>query len=142
MDGQSYSAVAQFVYQPQYGAFTAFSTVGKSDYHGGSLSIRQRLGEGLLFDFNYTFSKSMDDASGLQTSDAYGSAFILNAIRQQDSYAVSDFDARHVINANGLWQLPFGKGRKYFSDLNSFADGLLGGWQLGGFPLEFRLAVP
>ncbi len=119
-------------YQPQYGAFTAFSTVGKSDYHGGSLSVRQRLGEGLLFDFNYTFSKSMDDASGLQTSGAYGSAFILNAIRQQDSYSVSDFDTRHVINANGIWQLPFGKGRKYFSDLNPIADGLLGGWQIGG----------
>ena len=119
-------------YQPQYGAFTAFSTVGKSDYHGGSLSIRQRLGQNLLFDFNYTFSKSMDDASGLQTSGAYGSAFILNAIRQKDSYAVSDFDTRHVINANGLWQLPFGKGRKYFSGLNRFADGLVGGWQLGG----------
>lgn len=119
-------------YQPQYGAFTAFSTVGKSDYHGGSLSIRQRLGQGLLFDFNYTLSKSMDDASGLQTSSAYGSAFILNAIRQQDSYSVSDFDTRHVINANGLWQLPFGKGRKFFSDLHPVADGLLGGWQLGG----------
>jgi len=119
-------------YQPQYGAFTAFSTVGKSDYHGGSLSVRQRLGEGLLFDLNYTYSKSMDDASGLQTSGAYGSAFILNAIRQQDSYSVSDFDTRHVINANGLWQLPFGNGRKYFSDLHPVTDALVGGWQLGG----------
>jgi hypothetical protein len=121
-----------FFYQPQYAAFTAFSTVGRSDYHGGSLSIRQRLGENFLFDFNYTLSKSMDDASGLQTSGAYGSAFILNAIRQEDSYAVSDFDTRHVINANGLWQLPFGRGRQYFSDLNPVADAFLGGWQLGG----------
>jgi hypothetical protein len=119
-------------YQPQYAAFAAFSTVGKSDYHGGSLSIRQRLGTSLLLDFNYTFSKSMDDASGLQTSGAYGSAFILNALRQQDSYSVSDFDTRHVINANGLWQLPFGKGRKYFSNMNSFANVFFGGWQLGG----------
>ena len=119
-------------FQPQYGAFTAFSTVGKSDYHGGSLSVRQRLGQSFLFDFNYTYSKSMDDASGLQTSGAYGSAFILNPIRQQDSYAVSDFDTRHVINANGLFQLPFGKGRKYFSDLHPVAEALVGGWQLGG----------
>ena len=74
----------------------------------------------------------MDDASGLQTSGAYGSAFILNAIRQEDSYAASDFDTRHVINANGLWQLPFGKGRRFFNDLNPVADAFLGGWQLGG----------
>ena len=119
-------------YQPQYAAFSAFSTVGNSDYHGGSISIRQRLGQSFLFDFNYTLSKSMDDASGLQTSGAYGTAFVLNAIRQQDNYAVSDFDTRHVINANGLWQLPFGKGRQFFSDLNPVADAFLGGWQVGG----------
>lgn len=121
-----------FYYQPQYAAFSAFSTVAKSDYHGGSLSLRQRLGDSVFLDFNYTLSKSMDDASGLQTSGAYGTAFILNAIRQQDSYAPSDFDTRHVINANGLWQLPFGKGRKYFSDLHPAANAVLGGWQLGG----------
>jgi hypothetical protein len=123
---------SNFFYQPQYAAFGAFSTVGRSDYHGGSISIRQRLGNSLIFDFNYTLSKSMDDASGLQTSEAYGAAFILNAIRQEDSYSVSDFDTRHVINANGLWQLPFGKGRKYFNDLNPVAEAFLGGWQLGG----------
>lgn len=131
LEGQ-YPNWENFYYQPQYGAFSAFSTVGKSDYHGGSLSVRQRLGESLLLDFNYTFSKSMDDASGLQTSGAYGAAFILNAIRQSDNYAASDFDTRHVINANGLWQLPFGKGRQYFNDLNPVADAFLGGWQLGG----------
>ena len=119
-------------FQPQYGAFAAFSTVGKSDYHGGSLSLRQRLGDALMLDFNYTFSKSMDDASGLQTSTSYGSAFILNALRQQDSWALSDFDTRHVINANGLWQLPFGTGRHWFNTSNKWVDAVVGGWQLGG----------
>lgn len=119
-------------YQPQYAAFSAFSTVGRSDYHGGNLSVRQRLGQSFTMDFNYTFSKSLDDASGLQTSGAYGSAFILNAIRQSDSYSFSDFDTRHVINANAIWQLPFGRGRKYFGDLNKVADVFLGGWQLSG----------
>ena len=123
---------SNYFYQPQYGAFTAFSTVGKSDYHGGSLSVRQRLGQSVILDFNYTFSKSMDDASGLQTSGAYGSAFILNAIRQKDSYSVSDFDTRHIINSNALVQLPFGRGRKYFSGMNKWADALVGGWQLAG----------
>jgi hypothetical protein len=118
--------------QPQYGAFTAFSTIGNSDYHGGSLSLRQRLGQSVVFDFNYTFSKSMDDASGLQTSGAYGTAFIVNALRQKDSYSVSDFDARHVINANALVQLPFGKGRKFLNGINSWADSVVGGWQIGG----------
>lgn len=119
-------------YQPQYAAFSAFSTVGRSDYHGGNLSIRQRLGENLSLDFNYTLSKSMDDSSGLQTSGLYGSAFILNSLRQSDSYSQSDFDVRHNINANGLWQLPIGKGQNFLSDLNPIADAFLGGWQIGG----------
>lgn len=74
----------------------------------------------------------MDDASGLQTASSYGSAFILNPLRQQDNYAVSDFDVRHVINANFIFQLPFGKGRKFGSGLNSVADAFIGGWQLSG----------
>ncbi|MEP7212872.1 MAG: carboxypeptidase-like regulatory domain-containing protein [Acidobacteriota bacterium] len=123
---------SNFFYQPQYAAFAAFSTVGKSDYHGGSISVRQRLGQSVVMDFNYTFSKSFDDASGLQTSGAYGSAFILNSLRQSDNYAYSDFDTRHVVNANALVQLPFGKGRKFLSDSGRAMDALVGGWQLGG----------
>lgn len=118
-------------YQPQYAAFAAFSTIGKSNYHGASLSVRQRLGDSVMFDFNYTFSKSLDDASGLQNSGAYGAALILNPLRQQDAYALSDFDTRHIINANGLFQLPFGKGRSFFKDAGGFTNALIGGWQLG-----------
>lgn len=120
-----------FFFQPQYGAFEAFSTVGRSDYNGGSISVRQRLGDSVSFDFNYTLSKSMDDSSGLQTSTSFGTAFLLNPIRQKDSYAPSDFDTRHVININGLFQLPFGKGRKYFGDVGHVGNAFLGGWQLG-----------
>jgi hypothetical protein len=119
-------------FHPQYAAFSAFSSVAKSDYHGGAFSLRQRLGETLSYDINYTFSKSMDNASGLQTGDSYGSQFILNPLRPQDNYAVSDFDIRHVVNANFLFQAPIGKGRKFFSDMNSIADAFLGGWQLTG----------
>jgi hypothetical protein len=127
---------SNFFYQPQYAAFAAFSTVGHSDYHGGSLSVRQRLGESVILDFNYTYSKSLDDASGLQTSGFYGSAFVLNSLRQRDNYAASDFDTRHIVNANALVQLPFGKGRRFFKNVNSGMNALVGGWQLGGI---FRL---
>ncbi len=123
---------SNFFYQPQYAAFSAFSTKGRSDYHGGSISVRQRLGQSLWYDFNYTFSKSMDDASGLQRSGSYGAAFILNSLRPQDSYSLSDFDTRHIITANALFQLPFGRGKAFFSDMNKWQDAFLGGWQLGG----------
>lgn len=119
-------------YHPQYGAFSAFGTFANSDYHGASFSLRQRLGSTLSYDLNYTLSKSEDDVSGLQTDGSYGGQFLLNPLRQSDSYAPSDFDTRHVINANFLFDAPFGRGRKLFSDLNRWADTLIGGWSLRG----------
>ncbi|HEU4710103.1 MAG TPA: TonB-dependent receptor [Pyrinomonadaceae bacterium] len=118
-------------FHPQYGALSAFSSIARSDYHAGTLSIRQRLGRSLTMDFNYSLSHSFDDASGLQTSGAFGGAFILNPLRQQDSYAESDFDVRHIINANAVWELPFGRGRQFFSGANKVANFFIGGWQLG-----------
>ena len=121
----------QLFYQPQYGALSSFSTFANSNYHAATLSVRERWG-GNYVDFNYTLSKSMDDASGLQTSGGYGAAFVTNPLRQHDNYAVSDFDVRHIINVNGLWQLPIGRGHRLLSDGNSIAQGVLGGWQLSG----------
>jgi hypothetical protein len=119
-------------FQPQYGALATFSSVGHSWYHAGTLTVRERLGTKLNFDFNYTLSHSLDDASGLQTSGGYGAAFIVNPIRQHDWYADSDFDYRHIINVNAIWELPFGRGQAFLSNSNKWVNGLLGGWQLSG----------
>lgn len=119
-------------FQPQYGALATFSSIGRSWYHAGTLSVRERLGTKLTLDFNYTLSHSLDDASGLQTSGGYGAAFILNPIRQRDWYADSDFDLRHIINMNTVWQLPVGRGQAFLSKANKWVNGFVGGWQLSG----------
>ena len=114
---------------PQYGALSAWSTIANSNYHAFTFSARERLSS-LTLDFNYTFSHSLDDSSGLQTGSAFGAAFITNPIRQHDSYANSDFDVRHTINANAVWQLPFGKGRTFLGGASRGVDAVIGGWQL------------
>ena len=116
-------------YQTQYGALASFGSIARSDYNAGTLSVRQRLST-LTWDLNYTYSHSLDDTSGLQTATGFGTAFILNPIRQNDNYASSDFDMRHIVNFNSLWQVPIGKGRQFMSDANPFVDAVLGGWQL------------
>jgi hypothetical protein len=117
--------------QPQYGALSAWSTIGNSNYHGMTATVRQRL-KALTLDFNYTFSHSLDDASGLQNAGAFGSAFIVNPIRQSDWYSNSDFDIRHLINASAIWELPFGKGRRFAGNAGRGLDAVIGGWQLSG----------
>jgi hypothetical protein len=116
-------------FQSQYGALSAYGTIASSDYHGATVSIRQRF-RTLSWDFNYTFSKSIDDASGLQTSGVYGSAFITNALLQRDNRAISDFDVSHVVNFNSIWELPVGRGRRFLTGTNKWVDGFIGGWQL------------
>jgi len=117
-------------FNPQYGALSGWSTIGNSYYNGMSLSLRQRT-HGLQWDFNYTFSHSLDDSSGLQTDTGFGGAsFILNPIRQHDWYANSDFDIRHVINVNAVFELPMGRGKWIAKNAGHGLNALIGGFQL------------
>jgi hypothetical protein len=131
-------------YNPQYGSLSMFSSVGNSSYNAFAFSLRHR-SSSLTLDFNYTWSHSMDDASGLQSAASYdGTSFILNPFRQRDNRASSDFDMRHQINVNSIWTLPFGKGKKFASEVPTVVNGIIGGWQLSnimrwntGMPIGF-----
>jgi hypothetical protein len=135
MADPSVGAPTRFM-QSQYGALSAWSTIGNSNYNALAISLRTRLSS-LTMDFNYTWSHSLDDASGLQSEGAFGNTasnggFIVNPLRQGDNYASSDFDVRHVVNANAVWQMPFGKGRAFLSGAPKVVDAIFGGWQLAG----------
>jgi hypothetical protein len=131
-------------YQPQYAALAAFSTIAKSNYNSLQMSVRQRLRNDITFDFNYTLGHSLDNASGLQASTAYGSAFIVNPLDPDSNYASSDFDVRQIVNVNGLFGIPVGRGKKFLKDTNKVVDAFLGGWSLttifrwnSGLPVRF-----
>lgn len=131
--------------QPQYGALSAWATVGNSNYNALTLSFRERLSS-LTMDFNYTFSHSLDDASGLQTEHGFGNfqtngAFIPNSFRQGLNYGNSDFDIRHNINADVVWALPFGKGHALLGNAGKATDAILGGWQLSSI-FRFNSGLP
>jgi hypothetical protein len=135
-----YSSACHMFYQPQYGTLGAWSSIGNSDYRGMILSFRQRYKNTLTVDFNYTLSNSKDDASGLMTASTTG-VNILNPFRQRDNYSFSDFDVRHIINSNFVWQLPIGKGRRLLGNSGRVADSLLGGWQLSGI-VRYNSGLP
>jgi hypothetical protein len=101
----------------------------------------------LMLDFNYTWSHSLDDASGLQTefgiggNNAGNGSFLVNAFRQRQNYASSDFDVKHSINADVVWQLPFGKGQAFAGGAGRALDAIVGGWQISGI-FRFNTGLP
>ena len=119
-------------YQPQFGALSAFSTVAHSNYNSLQLSVRQRLRDDITFDFNYTYGHSLDNASGLQSSGSYGAAFIVNALFPDQNYGTSDFDSRHIINANWVVGLPVGRGKRFLGNSGGVMEQVFGGWQTTG----------
>lgn len=123
--------VDRLFYHPQYAALQVLSSIGRSNYHGGSVSVRQRLGNDFLFDFNYTLSKAMDNGSTLETLRVLSNV-TRNAIDPDLDYSVSNFDVRHNMNMNFLAGLPFGRGKRFLGNSNSIVNGIIGGWQLSG----------
>jgi hypothetical protein len=121
-------------FHPQYAAFGALTSLGTSDYHAFQTSFRKRFSNNLTFDFNYTLSHSFDIASGLEPtgSTIAGAALILNPLDLKVNRGASDFDVRHLINANYIYNLPFGKGQRLLSNLGSVGNFILGGWQTTG----------
>jgi len=122
-------------FHDQFSALYAWRSIGTSNYNALQVTYRQQIGLGLLADFNYTYSKSLDitsQAERLGTSGSVNNAQIFNTWNPNQLYGASDFDLRHQINANYIWKLPFGRGQRFASSLGRITDLLIGGWQTTG----------
>jgi hypothetical protein len=122
-------------FHDQFSALYAWRSIGNSNYNALQVVYRQRFGLGLQADFNYTLSKSLDATSAaerLGSSGAINYAQIINTWDPDQLYGPSDFDLRHQINANYIWDLPFGRGKRFASSIGRFANELVGGWQTTG----------
>lgn len=95
-----------------------------SDYNSLQLKMQKRLSHGLDFLLTYTWSKAMDNGEG-----GYGFADNYNI---RNDHGPATFDRTHAVTLLHNWDLPFGKGRKYLSNSNKFADAVAGGWRLSG----------
>ena len=115
----------------QYSSLAVYRSRGSGNYHSLQLTARKRFTRGLLFDFNYTFGKSIDLASSRETDGATFSQ-IINPWNTSQMRAVSDYDVRQVVTAFVVYELPFGKGKPVFDTSNRIVNAFIGGWQLNG----------
>ncbi|HSC26627.1 MAG TPA: carboxypeptidase-like regulatory domain-containing protein [Vicinamibacterales bacterium] len=126
-------------FMEQYDSLASISSIGRSNYHAMILTLRKRYSKGLQFDVNYTFSDSKDLGSNVERGSAFGnygaggySGFLLNSWDPELNYGTSDFDVRHQLNTNWIWDLPFGQGRRYGGGASGFANQIIGDWSIAG----------
>ncbi len=118
-------------FQDQFSALNAWRSRALGNYHAMEVLLRKRFSHGFQFDLNYTWSKSVDWAS-VPERFAEFAGFTVNAWSPGLRRSVSDFDTTQQINMNGVFELPFGRGRKFGGAVNGALDAFIGGWQIGG----------
>jgi hypothetical protein len=132
----------QYFFQkyPQYlGGLFVIDSNDISRYNSLEFILKRRFNQGVSLQVGYTFSRSKDTRSfdpvfttvSTGSSQAAGSTpFDIN--NRDLNFAPSDFDRRHSLQATYVYELPFGRGRTFGSDIPKVLDYIVGGWQLAG----------
>ena len=108
---------------------------GRSNYHAMVLTLRKTYSLGLVYDFNYTLAKSLDQYGAIQNS----AGEVPNSFDLDAEYAPSDFDLRHIATVNWVYDMPFGPGKRFSS--RGWLNKAIGGWFTSGV-LQMRSGLP
>jgi hypothetical protein len=127
--------------------WTYFSE-GVSSYNALQVDLNRRFSDGLTLRGVYTFSKVLDDGDSVNaTTSGGGPALASNPINLRSDKGRGTFDVTHIGVANVTYVLPIGRGRRFFSDGESFASRLISGWTVNsivtlqtGFPFSPQLS--
>ncbi len=98
--------------------FRYYGSDANSNYHGMQLKAEKRFSRGYSLLGHYTWSRAFN-----YTNTYYN-------IDQDLAYGPNDNHRKHVFGLHGVWELPFGSGRRYMQDAGAALDAILGGWQL------------
>jgi Carboxypeptidase regulatory-like domain len=110
---------------PGMGSIDTQEARGISSYHALQVEGQRRFSNGLQFTASYTFSKTIDDGAG---ANGVTSEQIFQSLRLDRGLA--DTDLRNHFVFSGVYELPFGKGKRFANSLGSGLDRFVGGWQL------------
>jgi len=113
-----FRASQNFKPYPQFGSVFHYANYGHSSYHSGTLKVEKRFSKGYSVTSFYTFAKSIDEAS--DDGAAGGITFYNRRLEK----ARSNYDVTHRWVTYALWELPFGKGRKWMNSANPLVNGV------------------
>ncbi len=114
---------------PSYGLIQTLDNHGNSGYDGLGLKMTRRFSKGLTYLAGFTWSKAMDQGSSVRNNTGENQ-FATDNYNLQREHALSQFHNAHRFVSSVLYELPFGKGRR-FAPGSALADRIIGGWQVG-----------
>lgn len=113
----------------QFSVNSYISNAGSSNYDAMLVTLSKRYSSGLQFQLNYTLGHSIDNVSTVTNTVIGGLVCDVRNLRV--CRGNSDFDVTHLITADGVYDLPFGKGRRFASNAHGWLNQIIGGWQFG-----------
>ena len=124
-----------------FGGVTQRATDAQSFYNALQAGVTKRLAHGLRAQLSYTFSRSIDESSGINSQDFDNTTqYSINFFDRKADRGLSSFSVKHVLVANWSYEMPFGKSS------SGLTGAVVKGWQLNGIvtaqsgtPFEVRL---
>ncbi len=109
--------------------------IGWANYNALMVNVTKNLSNGLFLSANYTWSKAMSFGNTEVEINNYsenGGLFSGNIDRRnfRNTYSLSPNDIPHRFIMTMVYEMPFGKGRRFASGANGFVNALIGGWQV------------
>jgi hypothetical protein len=105
---------------PHFDNVTTTTNEGRSWYHALQAGLQRRFSSGYTVGLNYTYSRFTEAVD------------FLNGADPGPWEGVSSQDVPHRLSVNGIWEIAFGRGRRFGSDLPALAEAIAGGWQVQG----------
>ncbi|MFN7998748.1 MAG: carboxypeptidase-like regulatory domain-containing protein [Bryobacteraceae bacterium] len=128
---QTVSLGSLLVPYPQYGGLYELGVLGAAErYQSLELKAQKAFSKGYNFMFAYVYirEKAQNNGNLLGFQGIYSDQqWYANQLVYQDSD-----QPRHRLNIAGTWELPFGKGKKFLTNVNKAADAVVGGWKAAG----------
>ncbi len=111
---------------PEFGELDAGYNQYNSAYHSMRVNAVKRFSKGLQFQANYTWGKALDNQSSLAETRAQ------NQYDRRADWGRSSIDLRHIFQASYVYELPFGKGKRFGGNWSAPVAYVLGGWSVEG----------
>ena len=142
-------------FQSDISQISGTASTGSSNYHALQALLQKRYSNGLQYQVAYTFSRCRTDNSGYYgnwgAQAAPANPYYQNLYNPKADWANCFFDSKNVLSAYAVYEIPFGRGKRWGSGSNAVVNAVAGGWSVNpivsvhsGFPVamyDFNFAT-